>query len=504
MQRNNTQLAHDASGNHARRTDYADDIAQTEIQDASTSFDPSTGKRMKKAALIFVVVLAVAFVAVRLDKFFKERSVASAAEQQSSAPHLVDVIRAEHVGSVQRMALPGYTSAWHSSTIYARVNGYVGKWFVDIGDHVKKGQVMALIETPDLDAELAGARAQLQAAQAQVQVRKAQAEFAKSTYDRWRDSPKGVVSEQEREQKHADFDSAEASLKSADADVVLDQARVNQYAALFEFKQVTAPYDGVVSQRDIDIGNLVTAGSTSSTTPLYVMTQNDPMRVFVDVPQSAAGDLMEGKIPVEVSVPGHEGHGFAGSVTRTAQALNQQSRTLRVEVDIPNGQSALVPGMYVKVGFGLQPKGMVQVPAAALIFRAGGPQVARVDNSGRITFQNVTIARDDGNAVELGSGVSPGDQLALNVSSQISDGETVKVNHAEQKAEPPRGAQQSATTQAADPTPSAPARAEGGTATATSGTAPGQPTAATASSAAPDQPANTSGPAPRQPATARR
>jgi len=487
--RNNAQLARDESGRHPRRTDYADDINQTETHDVATSFDPDTGKRMKKAAVIFVVVLAVAFVAVRIDKFFKERSIASAAEQQSSAPHLVDVITAEPVGSVQRMALPGYTSAWHSSTIYARVNGYVGKWFIDIGDHVKKGQVMALIETPDLDAQLAGARAQLQAAQAQVQVRKAQAEFAKSTYDRWRDSPKGVVSEQEREQKHADYDSAAAALKSADADVILDQARVNQYAALSEFKQVTAPYDGIVSQRDIDIGNLVTAGSTSATTPLYVMTQNDPMRVFVDVPQSAAGDLMEGKIPVEVSVPGHEGHSFAGSVTRTAQALNQQARTLRVEVDIPNGQSALVPGMYVKVGFGLQPKGLVQVPAAALIFRAGGPQVARVDQSGRLRFQDVTIARDDGNAVELGSGVQPGDELALNVSSQIGDGEIVKVNHAEQKAEPPRGAQQSATTQADAPTPS-PARAEDGTGTASS-TAPGQPATATAS-------------APRQPATARR
>ena len=448
--RNNAQLAQDkrATEHHARDTDYAEDITSTEAQDVSTSFDPNTGKRMKKAALIFAVVLAVAFLAVRLDKFFKERSIANAAEQQSAAPHLVDVVTAEPVGAVQRMTLPGQTAAWHSSTIYARVNGYVGKWFVDIGDHVKKGQVMALIETPDLDAQLAGARAQLQAAQAQVLVRKAQAEFAKSTYDRWRDSPKGVVSEQEREQKHADYDSAEATLKSAEADVTLDQSRVNQYVALSEFKQVTAPYDGIVSQREIDIGNLVTAGSTSATTPLYVMTQNDPMRVFVDVPQSAAADLMEGKIPVDVRVPGHEGQSYAGSVTRTAQALNQQARTLRVEVDIPNGQSTLVPGMYVKVGFGLQPKGLVQVPAAALIFRANGPQVARVDKSGHLSFRDVTIARDDGNAVELGSGVRPGDELALNVSSQISDGELVHVNRAEQKAEPPRGAQQSATTQA--------------------------------------------------------
>jgi len=424
------------------------DTTGTQSQVASTRFDPDTGRRIKKAAMIFAVVLVVAFIAVRLDRFSKERSVASAAQQASAAPHLVDVIQALPVGAVQHLGLPGQTAAWHSSTIYARVNGYVGKWYVDIGDHVRKGQVMALIETPDLDAQLAAARAQLQAAQAQVLVRKARAEFSNTTYARWRDSPQGVVSEQEREEKRADYDSAIADLKSAEADVALDQARVNQYVALSEFKQVTAPYDGVVSQRDIDIGNLVTAGSTSATTPLYVMTQNDPMRVFVDVPQSAAADLMQGQIPVEVIVPGSEGHTYPGSVTRTSQSLNQQARTLRVEVDIPNAQSTLVPGMYVKVGFGLQPKGLVQVPAAALIFRSGGPQVARVDKTGRISFRNVTIARDDGNAVELGAGVEPGDELALNVSSQISDGELVQVNRAEQRTEPPRGQQQSQTTRA--------------------------------------------------------
>jgi RND family efflux transporter MFP subunit len=178
------------------------------------------------------------------------------------------------------------------------------------------------------------------------------------------------------------------------------------------------------------------------------MTQNDPMRVFVDVPQSAAADLMEERIPVAVQVPGNEGRTYGGSVTRTAQAINQQARTLRVEIDIPNAQQTLVPGMYVKVGFNLQPKGLVQIPAAALIFRAGGPEVAYVDKSNHVSFRNVTIARDDGNAVELGSGVSPGDQLVLNVSSQIGNGDIVQVNRAEQRKEPPRSQQEASTTQA--------------------------------------------------------
>jgi RND family efflux transporter MFP subunit len=417
-------------------TDYSHDIAATESQTVSTKFDPDTGRNLKKGVVIAAVVLAFGFVAVRIDRFFKERDIAELARETATAPRAVDTVGAQAVGAVQRFSLPGQTAAWHASTIYARVNGYVGKWFVDIGDHVTQGQVLALIETPDLDAELAGAGAQLKAADAQVLVRKAQADFAKTTYDRWRDSPKGVVSDQEREQKRSDYDSAVATLRSAEADVSLDQARVNQYQALSQFKKVTAPFDGVISQREIDIGNLVTAGSTSATTPLYVMQQNDPMRIFVDVPQRAAADLMQGSVPVEVQTPGGEGHMYPGSVTRTSQAINVQARTLRVEIDIPNGKNTLVPGMYVKVAFGLQPKGLVQVPAAALIFRSGGPEVAQVDPSGKINFRSVTIARDDGNIVELGSGVEPGDQLALNVSSQIGNGDLVKVNRVQPATAP--------------------------------------------------------------------
>jgi len=419
-----------------RETDYGSDVSASESHAVSTQFDPDTGRRIKRAAMVFVGVLAVGFLAVLIDRYLKNHRIAVAVQQAASAPRTVDVIRAQTVGALQRFDLPGQTAAWHASTIYARVNGYVGKWVADIGDRVRKGQVLALIETPDLDAELAAARAQLKAAQAQVSVREAESNLGKSTYERWRDSPKGVVSDQEREQKRSDYESAVARLKSAEADVALDEARVNQYMAMSQFKQVTAPFDGVVTERDIDIGNLVTAGSTSATTPLYVMTQNDPMRVFVDVPQSAAGDLMQGRAPVQIHTIGGESRTYTGNVTRTSEAMNSQARTLRIEVDIPNPQHGLVPGMYVKVAFALEPKGLVQIPAAALVFRSTGPHVARVDRTGRISFPSVTIARDDGNVIELASGVSAGDQLALNVSSQIDEGDLVKVNFVD--SAPPR------------------------------------------------------------------
>ncbi len=414
-----------------RETDYGADMQDVESHAVSAQFDPHTAERLKRAARIAVIVLGIAFVVVSVDRFFKARSVARETREAASAPPQVDVITATAVGAVQRLVLPGYTAAWHASTIYARVDGYVGNWFVDIGDRVKAGQVLALIETPDLDAELAAARAQLKASQATVFVRKAETEFARTTYERWRDSPRGVVSEQEREEKKAGYDSAVARQRSAEADAALAEAQVNKYEALTQFKKVTAPYDGVITVRDIDIGNLVTAGSTSSTTPLYVMSQNEPIRIFVDAPQSAADDLISGSTPVQVQTSAGVAREYSGKVTRTSQALNPQARTLRVEVDIPNPKDEFVPGMYVKVGFGLPPRGLVQVPAAALVFRAGGPQVALVDRAARLTFRNVTIGRDDGSVVELSAGVAPGDRLALNVSSQIADGELVRAHGVE-------------------------------------------------------------------------
>ena len=415
-----------------RETDYGDDVAATEAQAVSTRFDPGTTERVRRAVRVFVIVLAGAFVIVSLVRLFHAHNLQRAAASALSAAPAVDVIEAQPVASVQRFSLPGETAAWYTSTIYARVNGYVARWFVDIGDHVEKGAVLALIETPELDAQLAAERAELKRAEADVQVRKAEVGFAKSQYERWRDSPKGVVSEQEREQKRTDYESAQARYQASEAQVALERAQVERFTSLSQFKRVSAPYAGVITARDIDIGNLVTAGSTSATTPLYVMTQNDPMRVFVDVPQSAAADLLQGNVPVTIQRTDGTAQTYEGTVSRTSKAINAQARTMRVEVDIDNKDDSLLPGLYVKATFGLPPKGLVQVPAAALLFRASGPQVARVASDGKIVFQSVTIARDDGNVVELSSGVSPGDKLALNLSSQITSGELVRVNSAPQ------------------------------------------------------------------------
>jgi RND family efflux transporter MFP subunit len=421
-----------------RHDELPDDISRTEHDPVSTEFDPDTGRRVKKGALIAAAVLLLGFLVVGVIRLFDEHAVAKAGDAAYSTPPPVDVVIAKPASQGQDLVLPGQTAAWYETTIYARVSGYVAKWLVDIGDHVAKGQVLATIETPELDAQLSAARAQLRASQAQVEARQAEAEFSKTTNERWRDSPKGVVSDQEREAKKADYESAQARLYAADAEVALDQSHVDQYKALTAFKQVQAPFDGTITERKIDVGNLVTAGSSSTTTPLYRMAQTDPLRIYVDVPQNAAGDLMKAGVPAEIRATGAVGGVFSGSVARSAESMNAQARTMKVEVDMPNANHALVPGMYVNVAFRLEPLGSVQIPAAALVFRAGGAQVARVDAAGKIEFAHVTIARDNGSMVELSSGVKPGDRLVLNISSQIAAGQAVTVADTDGSAGKPK------------------------------------------------------------------
>jgi len=386
----------------------------------------ATGRKIRRSVWILAGMLVAGFLIIHVIKSFHESGLKEATDAAALAPPLVNVVTVREAPATLALKLPGETAAWYESTIYARVDGYVGTWNVDIGDTVKKGEVLAIIETPELDAQLAASLAKLKAVEATVIARQADADFAETTYARWRDSPKGVVSDQEREAKKAGHESAVAQLNEARAQVALDKAEVDRYTVLAKFKQVTAPYDGKITERHIDIGNLVMAGSAASTTPLYKIVQNDPMRIFVNAPQSAAADMKVG-VNVRIRASSVPGHVFEGKITRTADAINPQARTLRVEVDIPNPDQLLVSGMYVDASFDIEAKGLLEVPAAALIFRSSGPQVAVVGKDGRITFHTLTIARDNGNTVEITDGIKAGDRVALNISSQIADGQQVQI-----------------------------------------------------------------------------
>jgi RND family efflux transporter MFP subunit len=386
------------------------------------------GRTLQRAAIAVAVVLLLAFLVVHFTKWHAERGLAHETRTAATTLPAVDVVVVHGGSASASLTLPGETAAWYESTIYARVSGYVAKWYVDIGDQVKSGQQLALIDTPELDAELLAAKAKLQVSQAQVKVKEADAAFAASTYARWRDSPKGVVSEQEREDKKAGDSSALAQLEAARAQVNADQADVDRLTAFEQFKHVTAPYAGTIVERRIDIGNLVTAGSSNNTTSLYRIAQDDPIRVFVDVPQSAAPDLMKVGVAATISTDDLSGRTIVGHITRTSEAVDPKARTFRAELDIPNPDRRLVAGLYVQVGFQLQNNGMSQIPAAALLFSAGGPKVAVVEGDGSVRFQSVTIGRDDGDRVELSSGVTEGERLVLNISNQIVAGEKVRVS----------------------------------------------------------------------------
>ncbi len=384
-----------------------------------------TGRKIKIFAATFAVVLLAGFFVVHHLKSREEGNLENETSINASSRPIVNVTLVKNSPSSLPLTLPGETAAWYESVIYARVDGYVAKWNADIGDHVEKGQILATIETPELDAELVAAQAKLKASQAVVVARRADAEFAKTTYVRWKESPKGVVSEQERDAKKAGYDSAVAHVNEAQAQTGLDQAHVERYMAMTEFKQVRAPYAGTVTRRRIDIGNLVTSGSNANTTPLYTIVKDDPIRIFVDVPQSAAGDIKV-DTPVQVTASNISNRVFEGKVVRTACAINSQSRTMRCEIDIPNPDRALVAGMYVNATFQVPITGLVQIPAAALVNRSGTPQVAIVDKDDKVNFHNITIVRDNGKVLDIGSGASSGDRVILNAGSQISEGGIVE------------------------------------------------------------------------------
>ncbi len=387
---------------------------------------PDPGKRLQRIAIGIALVFFVAFLVAFAVRTLSAHRLARATAESGSEVPTVAMFRVRGTGAGGTLTLPGETAAWYESMIFARVSGYVARWHADIGDHVRSGEVLALIDTPELDAELHAARAKLEVSKAQVRVKAADAAFASSTYARWKDSPKGVVSDQEREDKKAGDAAAAAQLSAARAQVNLDQADVDRLSAFEQFKKVTAPYAGTIVERRIDIGNLVTAGSATGNTPLYRMLQDDPIRVFVDAPQSAQLALMKDGVAGKVLLDDAAGTEFAGHIARTSEAINPQARTFRVELDLPNPLRRLVPGQYVRVAFQLPNDGLFAVPAAALTFGPQGARVAVVAPDGTVHFSTVTIARDDGEQVQIQSGIHAGDLLALNMSNQISEGQKVQ------------------------------------------------------------------------------
>jgi RND family efflux transporter MFP subunit len=387
----------------------------------------STAKLRRIGRIAAAVAILIAIVGI-VARVIHERAVAHWTDAQ--AVPTVQILTPERGVTGQQTVLPGNIEAWYEAPIYARVSGYLKKWNFDYGAHVKQGQVLAVIEAPDLDAQLSAAQANLKSAQAQVDVRKAEMEFARTTYVRWRDSPKGVVSEQEQESKKADYGSAKASYEASLADVNADRGVVNRLNALERFKSLVAPFDGIVTERNTDIGALINAGSGAGgggAPLLFKVAQVNQMRVFVQVPQAISAGINAGLV-AELVLPQYPERVFHAVVATTARAINSSARTLLVELHADNPDGVLQPGTFAEVHFELPPNpNVVHIPTSALIFRQNGMQVALVGPDDRAELRSVTLGRNLGTEVEVLKGLGPSDRVINSPSDSLANGDLVNI-----------------------------------------------------------------------------
>jgi RND family efflux transporter MFP subunit len=417
---------------------------------------PPSPRKLRRAGLVALAIAILIAVGGIVLRWFDERDVTKWTD--ALATPVVAVLTPERGVTGVQTVLPGDIQAWYEAPLYARVNGYLKKWYFDYGAHVKKGEVLADIDAPDLDAELAATLANLKSAQAQVNVREAEMEFAKTTYERWRDSPKGVVSVQEQESKRADFESAKARYNAAQADVNSDQGAVDRLRALEQFKRIVAPFDGVVTARNTDIGALINAGSNGTAGQLFKVADVHEMRVFVQVPQELSAGIHSGQL-ADLHLPQYPDRVFKATVATTSQSINQASRTLLVELHSDNTDGVLQPGTYAEVHFELPDNPhMVRIPASALVFRQDGMEVAVVGPRDHVELRPVTLGRNLGTDVEVLKGIDPSDRVIDSPPDSLATGDLVHVSGeppAREGAPPPESASVAQQTQPPQPTPPA-------------------------------------------------
>jgi RND family efflux transporter MFP subunit len=382
----------------------------------------------RRQSRIFVVLFFVVIILVVSGAFtlIQRRSQyrALAKETEALAIPTVSVVHATAASGQEDLVLPGTMQAYVESPIYARTSGYVKKWYHDIGTRVKQGDLLADIDTPEVDQQLSQAKADLATAQAN-------ANLSKITADRFQELIKtDGVSKQEVDNAVGDLAAKNAIVRSA-------EANVGRLEELEGFKHVVAPFSGVVTRRQTDIGQLVNAGNGGASQELFTLAQTDPLRVYVNVPEAYAPAIHSG-LPAYLELTQYPGRQFEGKVARTAEAIELASRTLLTEVDVPNHAGELLPGGYAQVHLAVQVSGEhVQVPVNALLFRSEGLRAVVVDASHKVHLQPLTIGRDYGNALEVLQGLSASDWIVLNPADSLEEGQQVNVKEVPQKPATP-------------------------------------------------------------------
>jgi RND family efflux transporter MFP subunit len=365
-------------------------------------------------ALVLAVLLVIWGIVSRASEAWKDRTWTEA-----QAIPVVSLVTPTAKTSDRTLTLPGTLQAWYAAQIFSRAPGYLRIWYDDIGARVKAGQVLAIIDTPELDAQIVQARADLASAQANM-------DLAGITARRWSGLLKeDAVSKQEADEKAGGFAVATAQVNAA-------KASLDRLLSLKAFSRITAPFAGVVTARRTDIGALVNAGSTANaSSELFEVSQVQPLRLYVSVPQVDVAAIRPG-IGVQLTVPEYPGRTFPAKLATTANAVNAQSGTLLTELVVDNAEGLLKPGAYAQVKFSLPPPdgqgaGPLQVPSSALLFRKTGAQLAVLGPNDRVRIIQVGVGRDLGQSLEITHGLSPTDKVIDNPPDSITDGELVRI-----------------------------------------------------------------------------
>ena len=360
----------------------------------------------KIVALVVLALLAVGAARTVVSRISNARTL-EAGVADNAKPY-VRVTQPQRSGSGDKLALPGTLQGNVQAPIAARANGYLKRWTKDIGSRVERGELLAEIETPEIDQQLSQSIAARDQAAASLSL-------SRSTVERWEGlRKKDVVSQQDLEEKRSAVTQQQANLAAADANV----QRLRQ---LESFKRVVAPFAGVITRRNVDVGDLIDA---SGSRPLFLLAQTDPLRVYVNVPQAYAQLVQPGQ-PVVVTQAELRGQTFRGQVARTSASIDTGTRTMQVEVALPNPDGKLLPGAYVQVALPLASSGALALPTNTLMFRGEGTLVAVVDAQGKVSLRKVAVGRNYGETFEVLDGINDNDRVILNPPDWLAEGQSV-------------------------------------------------------------------------------
>lgn len=381
------------------------------------------GQEHAKRSSLFTFLIAGVILLVVLGAFTliqrRAQYRALAEETEARAIPTVAVIHPTFEGAQEDLVLPGTMRPYVESPIYARTNGYLQKWYHDIGSRVPKGELLADIDTPEVDQQLSQARADLNTAQAN-------ANLSKITAARYQELIKtDGVSKQEVDNAVGDLEAKQATVKSA-------EANVRRLEELESFKHVFAPFAGVITRRNVDTGTLINAGNSGAQQELFNLAQTDPIRVYVSVPEVYSPSIHVG-LGAFLEVTQYPGQNFQGRVVRTAEAIDPSTRTLLTEVDVPNRNVQLFPGGYSQAHLQVKVNAeRLQVPVNALLFRSEGLRAVVVDADHKLHLRPLTIGRDFGTTLEVLQGLHANDWIVLNPADSLEDGQTVRVKEVAQ------------------------------------------------------------------------